>query len=112
MEGLRHMRLPARIEICSSDDEQCKHVALDELGLTLQDLSGGSVKVETEKGSISELVIVKRSFPPELIAELPPEAGEDEESRLGATRARARAIEKALYPPATENVGVLLELPN
>jgi hypothetical protein len=112
VEGLSHMRLPARIVICSSDDERCKNVVLNEVGLMPQDLSMERVEVAMDKGIVSELVIMKRSFPTELIAELPPEAGEDEESRLGATRARARAIEKALSPPATENVGVLLELPN
>lgn len=111
LQGIKHMRTPACIEICSTDSERVEAAVLEELGLTRDALIDECIPIATDTGAASVLKIVKRVFRSELIAELPPAAGEDEESRFGATRGRTRLIEKELEA-ITGNAGVLLELPN
>jgi len=111
LHGVHHMRVPALIEICSTDAKHVEDVLLQQLGVERAKLVDGHILIQTNTGMVSALKVAKRLFPSELIGELPAAAGEDEESRFGATRALVRKIQKELEA-ATENTGVLLELPN
>ncbi len=111
LKGIANMPSPALIEICSSDADHWEQIVRDEIGAPVETYPSGHIEAVSRDGDVAILDIVKRTFPVDLSAQLPPEAADNDENQRGLTFARVREIEKQV-PPVNTNTGVLQEMLN